>query len=605
MKKVLFGVFLLLALSKVWAQPGPVRTKPLSGSLISAPGAPRGTQVNVSVFLEFDSTWMQPYMAGLVASLTTDQDARFMTQLPIFNRNRMHVFNITYRNCSGMDVSYRLFANPNANSFQVYLSYCINLPPPCSPEFVFITDTLANPVATICNFYPLRQSRDLDSCYGVNRKVRWTIDNQVVDTINRVLRHAFYTGGQKRVCLNITNTTTNQTHQFCRTIEVGNRCNLPIRFSYSGHDSVHQFNISPNVPANVPVIWNLGNGIRLEGQNVTHRYRQVGRYNVCAEARFSPQCVVTWCDSVEVLPAPGRFSASVVVQGQTGNFMQGFCDADSVIVEAFGINRARSFRFAMNGSGGQRCRFNISLPFGNYVLKATPLGASRNRYLPTYGSQSLNWLEAQAINSPGEYVIDLLPRRFIPLPQDSGMLKGFVIGLGNLVTYRDPDTEVNYQIPFNPDRATLQLSNANKELIELKPLNPTGIFEFDNLPDGNYWLTLEHPLVVPVSVKVNIQHNVMMPLVQFTIQEQGISVISSINKPISQNFKVYPNPATEFVSIEPESSVEFATICDLAGKIIFQTSRSKIDISTLKNGLYIVKVKTHEGQLFSTRLTKN
>lgn len=605
MKRILFGVIFLLAFAQVWAQPGPVRTKPLNGYLTSSPGAQRGTQVNVRIFLEFDSTWMQPGMAGLIANLTTDQDARFSTQLPIFNNYRMHIFNITYRNCLGVDVSYRLFANPTANSFQVYLSYCVNLPPPCSPEFVFTADTLDNPVATVYHFFPVRQNRDLDSCYGANRKVRWTIDNQVVDTINRVLRHVFYTPGQKRVCLNITNPATNQTHQFCRTIEVRNRCNLPIRFSYSALDSVYRFNISANIPANVPVVWNMGDGNRLEGQAVSHSYPQVGRYNVCAEARFSPQCYISWCDSVEVLPAPGSFSASIVVQGQSGSFVQGYCMADSVTLEAFGLNRPSRFRFSMNGNSGQPCRFNVSLPHGNYVLKATPVGPSTSRYIPTYASQSLNWFEADVINSPGEYVINLISRRFTPSPQDSGIVRGFVIGLGNMVNYRDPDTEVQYQVAFNPESATLQLSDANKELIEAKPLNPTGIFEFNHLPDGDYWLTLEHPFVLPATIKVNIQHNAMMPLVQFTVEEQGIAVVSSLKNQVSQTFRIFPNPAKEFVSVEPENAVKYIMICDLAGKILLQSSQPKTNISTLKKGLYIVKVTTNEGQLLSTRLTKD
>ncbi len=611
MIKICSAIFVLLTLSifiggnLACAQPGPVRTKPLNGILLSTPGLPRGTQVTVRIFLDYDSTWMPQGIAGLVATLDTDNDARFFTQLPIYNNNKIHIFRLAYRNCNGNDVDLRLFANPGANSFFVYPFYCFNSPPPCSPEFTVQADTLANPTGTIITCLPKRQSLDLDSCYGANRHIRWTVDHEVLDTTNFALIKQFDTPGSKRICLNITDINTGQTYQFCRTVVIQNRCNLPVRFNHAAADSLYQFAVSANVPPQVPLFWNLGDGSFQEGQQIQHVYRYPGRYNVCAEAVFSSQCRISWCDTIEVRPRQGHFAVSVVVQGVSPDFSQGQCAIDSVVLEAFSFTQGNKNAYSTSQNPARNCRFNLSLPIGSYLLKATPVGQSMLRYVPTYSYNTLNWLQADVIQGPGEKIINLIPRRFSPSSRDSGIVRGFVLGIGNMVNYIDPETGEQHQIPFDATNAILVLGDSNNNMLDVRSLNADGIFEINQLANGRYWLTLDHPMVAPASVRFQVNQWGLSPMLQFLVEEQGLSVVSHLRKSIERQIQVFPNPTRTWINVSLEQELEKVTISDLSGKIHMESDSKKIDVSSLPTGYYLLFIRAKGGQVFSTRLTKN
>lgn len=73
--------------------------------------------------------------------------------------------------------------------------------------------------------------------------------------------------------------------------------------------------------------------------------------------------------------------------------------------------------------------------------------------------------------------------------------------------------------------------------------------------------------------------------------------ISSATKDLeSASIKLYPNPASDFVTINYPSTTELIQIIDIQGRIvktinsISESSESKVDISQLQNGVYFVNV---------------
>jgi hypothetical protein len=74
----------------------------------------------------------------------------------------------------------------------------------------------------------------------------------------------------------------------------------------------------------------------------------------------------------------------------------------------------------------------------------------------------------------------------------------------------------------------------------------------------------------------------------------------------SENIKVHPNPATQFIEIEIPPSIESSAvgfeILDLAGKQLLKIAGSPhpIDVSTIPNGIYALKI-TVEGRVFGTK----
>lgn len=75
--------------------------------------------------------------------------------------------------------------------------------------------------------------------------------------------------------------------------------------------------------------------------------------------------------------------------------------------------------------------------------------------------------------------------------------------------------------------------------------------------------------------------------------------ISSLNENnVSSSLNVYPNPATTMLNITSTQAIQSVEITDITGKTIMSDvalSSNQVDISTLANGTYILKVKTTEG----------
>ena len=61
---------------------------------------------------------------------------------------------------------------------------------------------------------------------------------------------------------------------------------------------------------------------------------------------------------------------------------------------------------------------------------------------------------------------------------------------------------------------------------------------------------------------------------------------------------IYPNPCSNVLNIETASATKFmATVYDVAGRQVMAPShQNSIDVSTLSNGLYILRLQSEEGQ---------
>ncbi len=82
------------------------------------------------------------------------------------------------------------------------------------------------------------------------------------------------------------------------------------------------------------------------------------------------------------------------------------------------------------------------------------------------------------------------------------------------------------------------------------------------------------------------------------------------NKPIEQleNITIYPNPTTGIFSLKLDSSPSKIEITDITGKIIYSDNNIvdeivKIDISTEREGIYILRIETEEG-IITNKLIK-
>jgi len=67
----------------------------------------------------------------------------------------------------------------------------------------------------------------------------------------------------------------------------------------------------------------------------------------------------------------------------------------------------------------------------------------------------------------------------------------------------------------------------------------------------------------------------------------------------SASFKLFPNPASENITIDLSTPIETLQIFDCLGRLVFQdhTGNTFLNISTMESGVYFLIVETHSGRL--------
>lgn len=69
----------------------------------------------------------------------------------------------------------------------------------------------------------------------------------------------------------------------------------------------------------------------------------------------------------------------------------------------------------------------------------------------------------------------------------------------------------------------------------------------------------------------------------------------TINEKEQFTFSIYPNPATNTITIESEGKIESITILDLYGNVVSTFNSSTFDVSDFDNGIYFVRAETKLG----------
>ncbi len=71
---------------------------------------------------------------------------------------------------------------------------------------------------------------------------------------------------------------------------------------------------------------------------------------------------------------------------------------------------------------------------------------------------------------------------------------------------------------------------------------------------------------------------------------------NSIVEVVEENiFSVYPNPASTVLNIRTNSQIQNVAVYDITGRIVLQQTEDVVNVSGLRNGLYIIQVNTTDG----------
>jgi hypothetical protein len=79
---------------------------------------------------------------------------------------------------------------------------------------------------------------------------------------------------------------------------------------------------------------------------------------------------------------------------------------------------------------------------------------------------------------------------------------------------------------------------------------------------------------------------------------------SSTNHADLKNLKIFPNPASNIVTIEFDKQIEKVNLFDMNAKLIKEVNENHIDLSDMINGIYVIQIKLLSGELINSKIYK-
>ncbi|SMP23604.1 T9SS type A sorting domain-containing protein [Chryseobacterium profundimaris] len=76
----------------------------------------------------------------------------------------------------------------------------------------------------------------------------------------------------------------------------------------------------------------------------------------------------------------------------------------------------------------------------------------------------------------------------------------------------------------------------------------------------------------------------------FTPSEANATL--SVSNIVEESFKIYPNPASDFIIIETKDNIKDITVYSITGQKVLNTKNKKINVQHLKSGVYLAEIKT-------------
>ena len=69
-------------------------------------------------------------------------------------------------------------------------------------------------------------------------------------------------------------------------------------------------------------------------------------------------------------------------------------------------------------------------------------------------------------------------------------------------------------------------------------------------------------------------------------------------------FKIYPNPTSDYLNIHTEEQILDVTIFNVQGRQILKSTEERLDVSNLTSGIYLIEVKTNSGKAVNKFIKK-
>lgn len=138
----------------------------------------------------------------------------------------------------------------------------------------------------------------------------------------------------------------------------------------------------------------------------------------------------------------------------------------------------------------------------------------------------------------------------------------------------------------------------------------------DLLYHTEYGFTLPYTLSVGESVEIEIYYDIA---VKHELYDSELSIVSSLGEQIvpiiwnctigleendALNVELYPNPVNNVLTVKGDNIVKVAIFNALGQEIVIIENRNEIDVTSLNNGLYFVRVTDVNGNISVNKIVK-
>jgi PKD repeat protein len=360
-----------------------------------------------------------------------------------------------------------------------------------------------------------------------------------------------------------------------------------------------------SAPTNITINW--GDGLIYSGTDslgvFNHTYANEGSYNVTLTMNNLGGCSDSLTKIVSV--GPNYVLSGKITQGGLPAYYAGvyIYSYDSTS----GLLYKRTYTSTDNNGN-----YEINLKKGYYLVQADFAFDPFNNgfYLPTYYKNKLNWdladvLYLQANRSGID--IDLIP--YIYDSTGNGSISGFVKYGTGVVDQNGPIKEGK-----PAEKMLVYLLDGNGRTVAYTHTNTDGLFDFGNVPMGNYkvWGEMAGKQTLPAQASINSAVNNVSGI-KIIIGKNSLtsSIDEQVNLMEPIEASIYPNPSKGILNIESATkNISSVQVFDITGQLILEStlendnSKVSLDISNYKNGLYIIKINSIEGNNIIKKVLK-
>lgn len=480
----------------------------------------------------------------------------------------------------------------------------INLPSiECSANFHYVLDSL-NPL----------QVKFFADVTGVPDLYYWDFGDGLYSSSPNPL-HLFPDTGDYKVVLHIINSGY---PELCDDVATKM---IRLRMLHNPHAAfTYQFdslNISPNVfnftdisNTNQPVYWHwdFGDGNTSSTQNPVHHFAPLQNYKVCMTVTdFIPPFFLlprTACRNIQSFAYYDLGGSIFDGQYPINNPVN---EGDTATVKLYRKYDNNIMVPLKSGNFHHLGYYWFSQVLGGeYVVKAelTSRSNQNGKFFPTYAYNKTQWQTANPIildqNKFDAHV------RLVPKP-NIGSGPCSISGIAVEVSH--PQAIIGKPAMD----ATVLLFNFNNQLLDYYITKKDGLFQFQKLPYGNYYVVPDVPgrffntdsaYLTPTNLSKN---NVLLKLWQYVVGT-GINQLSK-----DESIRVFPNPANENITLLfdiPVIGEQTIQVYNPAGQMLVKESiktgqnQITVDISKLSGGIYFVRV-IHNGNPRVLKFIKN